>query len=121
MLLLANFALHSINGSMATYPSIIMYHKLIPVNAVTTHKLSQEYSTSIQYLGISFLGYQEMTKEEEELELWNLVVEEATLLQEEESGYPVLDQETMKLFVSRISVEIQPEDYDEFYKTYLVY
>ena len=76
---------------MATYPSIIMYHKLIPVNAVTTHKLSQEHSTSIQYLGISFLGYQEMTKEEEELELWNLVVEEATLLQEEESG----DNETI--------------------------
>ena len=55
------------------------------------------------------------------MELWNLVVEEATLLQEEESGYPVLNHETIKLFVSRISMEIQPEDYDEFHRTYLFY
>ncbi|XP_002526870.2 uncharacterized protein LOC8270444 [Ricinus communis] len=121
MLLLANFTVHSMVGNLTTGPSERICCRSIPVNKMTTEELNREHSTSIQYTSVGSPGYQEMTEEEEEMELWNMVVKEAALLQEEESRYPVLDQETMKQFVSPISVEIEPDDYAEFHRTDILY
>lgn len=112
MLLLANFTVHSMVGNMNTSPSRRLYHKLIATQGVNLEQISEELSTSLP-------GYEEMI-EKEEMELWNLVVEEAEIMREE-SRYAVLDQEIMKHLVSSISVEIEPEDYVEFHRTDLLY
>ncbi|KAF2296240.1 hypothetical protein GH714_037005 [Hevea brasiliensis] len=118
MLLLVNFTVHSMTGNMAASPSRRLYDKLISTQETSLEQISGErLSTSLP--DISFPGYEKII-EEEEIELWNLVVEEAAIMQEE-SSYPVLDQETMKHLLSPISVEIEPDDYVEFHRTDLVY
>ncbi|CAK7325830.1 unnamed protein product [Dovyalis caffra] len=67
----------------------------------------------------SLPGKQETTSEEETV-LWNAMVEEASRMQVE-SGYEVLDHETKKQFVSRVTVELEPDDYVEYYRTDLLY
>ncbi|XP_050209013.1 uncharacterized protein LOC126659722 [Mercurialis annua] len=118
MLLLANFTLHSMDGNMATGLTIP-----VPIHTITIEESGKENSGLIRLPSpsVGFLGDQEMSEEEEELELWNMVVQEAKLMQEEESGFSILDRETTNGFVSPVSVEIEAEDYVEFYRTDLVY
>ncbi|KDP44814.1 hypothetical protein JCGZ_01314 [Jatropha curcas] len=130
MLLLANFTVHSMAGSMETVSYKKLYHLPITTQQVIQEQISdgEKLSTSIKNpnfglddtTGMSSLSENQEMTEEEEIELWNLIVEEALKLQEE-SRYPVLDQETMKQLVSPISVEIEPEDYMEFHRTDLIY
>eukprot|EP00262_Sarcandra_glabra_P004208 TRINITY_DN1517_c4_g1_i1.p1 TRINITY_DN1517_c4_g1~~TRINITY_DN1517_c4_g1_i1.p1 ORF type:complete len:574 (+),score=58.78 TRINITY_DN1517_c4_g1_i1:465-2186(+) len=57
---------------------------------------------------------------EEEEKVWNSVVEEVSKMQvslRDES----LDHETMQRFVSPVSVEIEAEDYEAYFKTELLY
>ncbi|KAF9674628.1 hypothetical protein SADUNF_Sadunf10G0146700 [Salix dunnii] len=67
----------------------------------------------------SLPGNQETVSVEETV-LWNAMVEEASRMQVE-SGYEVLDRETMKHFVSRVTVDLEPSDYVEYYRTDLLY
>ncbi|KAF2319029.1 hypothetical protein GH714_012607 [Hevea brasiliensis] len=113
MLLLANFTVHSMIGNMTTSPSRRLYDKLLTTQGMSLEQISEDV------LSTSLPEYEEMI-EEEEMKLWNLLVEEAAIMREE-SRYPVLDQETMKHLVSSISVEIEPEDYVEFHRTDLLY
>ncbi|KAJ8749697.1 hypothetical protein K2173_012248 [Erythroxylum novogranatense] len=58
--------------------------------------------------------------EEEELSLWNSVLEEATHMQawrRDES----LDHETIQRLVSPITAKIEPDDYEEYLRTELLY
>ncbi|XP_010256608.1 PREDICTED: uncharacterized protein LOC104596966 [Nelumbo nucifera] len=63
---------------------------------------------------------QEGTASEEEVNLWNAIVEEACRLQESMRD-EALDHETTQRFVSPIKVEIEPEDYTDYLRTELMY
>ncbi|CAA3002597.1 uncharacterized protein LOC111383688 [Olea europaea subsp. europaea] len=56
----------------------------------------------------------------EESNLWNSVVEEATKIQ---AGFrnAILDQDTTQRFVSPVSVELEPDDYEDYLRTDLLY
>ncbi|KAJ0746250.1 putative tetratricopeptide-like helical domain superfamily [Helianthus annuus] len=58
--------------------------------------------------------------EDEELESWNSVVEEADRMQNV-IGDDGLDRETMKRFVSPVTVKIEEEDVTGYFKTELLY
>ncbi|XP_044460890.1 uncharacterized protein LOC123192415 [Mangifera indica] len=60
----------------------------------------------------------EMT--EEEAELWNSMVEEASRMQEE-SRLEILHSETKKFFVTPITMRLEPEDYVDYFRTDLLY
>ncbi|KAL5580777.1 hypothetical protein UlMin_013219 [Ulmus minor] len=53
---------------------------------------------------------------EEELTIWNSIVEEASQLRDE-----ALDQETVQKLVSPISVKIEPDNYEDYFRTELLY
>ncbi|KAJ0101398.1 hypothetical protein Patl1_06556 [Pistacia atlantica] len=55
-----------------------------------------------------------------EVELWNSMVEEASRMQEE-SSLEVLNTGTKKLFVTPITVKLEPEDYVDYFRTDLLY
>ncbi|CAI9773995.1 unnamed protein product [Fraxinus pennsylvanica] len=59
-------------------------------------------------------------KSVEESNLWNSVVEEATKIQ---AGFrnAILDQDMMQRFVSPVSVELEPDDYEDYLRTDLLY
>ncbi|XP_044509001.1 uncharacterized protein LOC123227923 isoform X2 [Mangifera indica] len=57
---------------------------------------------------------------EQEVKLWNSMVEDASRMQEE-SRHQVLDSETKKLFVTPITVKLEPEDYVDYFRTDLLY
>ncbi|KAK3228601.1 hypothetical protein Dsin_000482 [Dipteronia sinensis] len=99
MLLLANFTLHSMsnNAVVAATPSTTL-----------------SYSTSISET-VSSSPSHEMTQEE--VHLWNLIVEEASIMQDEW----ILDHETMKQFVTSVTVELERDDYENYLKTDLLY
>ncbi|KAK9283473.1 hypothetical protein L1049_011719 [Liquidambar formosana] len=69
---------------------------------------------------VSLLGNDGLV-EEEEVSLWNSMVEEASKMEEGELRYEVLDHETVRRFVSPVSVEIEEDDYSEYFKTEFVY
>ncbi|KAL8525745.1 hypothetical protein ACS0TY_015108 [Phlomoides rotata] len=54
---------------------------------------------------------------EEESNLWNSIVEEASQMQRDES----LDQETIQRFVSPVDADIEADDQSEYFKTELLY
>lgn len=56
-------------------------------------------------------------EEEEELKLWNSIVEEASRMRCAVS----LDADTVQRFVSPVSVEMEPEDYTQYFWTELLY
>ncbi|KAJ8764109.1 hypothetical protein K2173_005014 [Erythroxylum novogranatense] len=56
---------------------------------------------------------------EEEVKLWDLMVEEASRMQTE-SRY-TLDDETRKQLLSSLSVEVESDDYAEYHRTDLIY
>ncbi|XP_028066136.1 uncharacterized protein LOC114269074 isoform X1 [Camellia sinensis] len=57
---------------------------------------------------------------EKDAGLWGLVVDEATRMQEESRG-GVVDHDTMQSLVSPVLVELEPDDYTEYYRTDLLY
>lgn len=119
MRLSANFTVNSLVDNMAANRSRRLHHNLVSTQEMSRKQVSVERSlTSLPE--ISFPGYEEMIKDEEEMKLWKSMVEEASMLQEK-STYPVLDQETKKQLVSAISVELEAEDYLEFHTTDIVY
>eukprot|EP00268_Persea_americana_P043457 TRINITY_DN4368_c0_g2_i1.p1 TRINITY_DN4368_c0_g2~~TRINITY_DN4368_c0_g2_i1.p1 ORF type:complete len:508 (+),score=46.60 TRINITY_DN4368_c0_g2_i1:559-2082(+) len=57
---------------------------------------------------------------EEEVRLWESVVEEASRMRAEVEDES-LDHETLRMLVSPVTVEMEPEDYDVYLRTELVY
>ncbi|KAJ6357592.1 hypothetical protein OIU78_005439 [Salix suchowensis] len=145
MLLLANFTVHSMVGNVgaAATPSTRIFQETI----TTRDEMDQEQSNANHFVGNNNGGagkvdrrdnlfrYPNLAPEEtgegslpgnqetisvEETVLWNAMVEEASRMQIE-SGYEVLDRETMKQLVSRVTVDLEPSDYAEYYRTDLLY
>lgn len=58
--------------------------------------------------------------EEGEKALWNSIVEEASRMQFE-SRHKILDQQTVQQFVSPLTVEMEPDNYEEYFRTDLIY
>ncbi|KAK2634648.1 hypothetical protein Ddye_029440 [Dipteronia dyeriana] len=102
MLLLANFTVHSMSNSAV-------------VAASTQSPPRLSYSSSISAETVSSPSH-EMTQEE--VYLWNLIVEEASMMQDEWT----LDHETMKQLVTSVTVELERDDhYENYLKTDLLY
>lgn len=57
---------------------------------------------------------------EEEVKLWNSIVEEASKMQSA-VRHEALDHETIKSFVSPVNANIEPDDYAEYFRTELLY
>ncbi|BBG98044.1 Tetratricopeptide repeat-like superfamily protein [Prunus dulcis] len=57
---------------------------------------------------------------EEEVKLWNSVVEEASRMQAELRD-EALDHETLQQFVSPVTVNVEPDYYDEYFRTDVLY
>ncbi|KAF9598787.1 hypothetical protein IFM89_031455 [Coptis chinensis] len=62
-----------------------------------------------------------VTETQEEMKLWNSIVEEASKMQAVLMGEAVLDHETMQRFVSPVEAKIEPEDFSNFFRTELKY
>ncbi|WCJ19799.1 Tetratricopeptide repeat (TPR)-like superfamily protein [Euphorbia peplus] len=125
MLLLANFTVHS----MVDNKSIASYQKLaIPASFTTSEEgfssLNSMVKTRYPRVSVDEIieisGYKERMTEEQELELWNTVENEAKIMREQ-ARQPKLDQDTMKDLVKSLSVKIESDDYMEFHRTDLVY
>ncbi|KAI3833581.1 hypothetical protein MKX03_004478 [Papaver bracteatum] len=74
--------------------------------------LADEISQQVSSVG----NTKEIVLREEEVKLWNSMVEEASKTRDES-----LDEETMKRFVSPVKVEVEQEDFTEYFKTELLY
>ncbi|CAI9767535.1 unnamed protein product [Fraxinus pennsylvanica] len=62
----------------------------------------------------------QVLRSKEELNLWTSVVEEATKIQAGLRNV-ILDREMMQQFVSPVSVELEPDDYEDYLRTDLLY
>lgn len=69
--------------------------------------------------GVPFFGKEEL-KSEEEMNLWDSVLEEASRMQAE-FWSEALDYETVQQFVSPFSVELEADDYAHYFRTDLSY
>ncbi|KAK3026293.1 hypothetical protein RJ639_040981 [Escallonia herrerae] len=88
------------------------------------------FSLTIIPDGVSSIGNPTRTSEdesvsgqvirEEEVGLWNSIVEQASSMQEE-TREEALDHETMQRFVSPVNVRIEEEDYADYFRTELLY
>ncbi|KAI3836929.1 hypothetical protein MKW98_005262 [Papaver atlanticum] len=74
--------------------------------------LPDEISQEVSSVG----NTKEIVMREEEVKLWNSMVEEASKTRDES-----LDEETMKRFVSPVKVEVEQEDFTEYFKTEILY
>ncbi|KAI3852527.1 hypothetical protein MKW92_029417 [Papaver armeniacum] len=74
--------------------------------------LPDEISQEVSSIG----NTKEIVMREEEVKLWNSMVEEASKTRDES-----LDEETMKRFVSPVKVEVAQEEFTEYFKTELLY
>ncbi|KAL5799591.1 hypothetical protein ACOSQ4_032475 [Xanthoceras sorbifolium] len=100
MILLANFTVHSMSNNA--------------VVAATPSSPRLSYSSIKETVSTSPHGYHhEMIQEE--MDLWNSMVEE------DEWRPRILDHETMKQFVTSITVELERDDYEDYFKTDLLY
>lgn len=73
------------------------------LDVVTDHKISQEFES---------VG---------EMKTWNSMVDEAKKMQVDSLGVVVPDHEETQWFVSPLSVEVEPDDYVEYFRTDLMY
>nr|XP_028960769.1 uncharacterized protein LOC103455109 [Malus domestica] len=69
--------------------------------------------------GISLFNGEEFTAEEE-VKLWNSVMEEASRMQSEARD-EALDHETVQKFVSPITVNVEPDYHEHYFRTDLLY
>ncbi|RZC78277.1 hypothetical protein C5167_002451 [Papaver somniferum] len=74
--------------------------------------LPDEISQEVSSIG----NTKEIVMREEEVKLWNSMVEEASKTRDES-----LDEETMKRFVSPVKLEVEQEDFTVYFKTELLY
>ncbi|KAA8549377.1 hypothetical protein F0562_001061 [Nyssa sinensis] len=91
---------------------------------------SLDFHRTILPDGVSSIGNPLTTREdesvsgqvtrEEELNLWNSIVEEATRMQAATID-EALDHETMQSFVSPVTVKIEADDYAYYFRTELLY
>lgn len=83
---------------------------------------SSNSQTIIPADGISKIGSEgSETAMEEEATVWNRIVEEASRMQASSRDETLMDSDTLQQLVSRVSVELEPENYDEYLRTELMY
>ncbi|KAF5738464.1 hypothetical protein HS088_TW13G01363 [Tripterygium wilfordii] len=122
MILLANFTVHSMadNIVIAAVPS----PKMLSSGTVSLLEQTNQESTlnsAVSLLDISdvgLVGNQGMALEE--VRLWKSIVEAASRIQGE-SRFKNFDHETIKNLVSPVTVEIEPDDYEEYSRMDLLY
>lgn len=92
-----------------------------PSGSGTKDRKKRHYSNDVpnEINGVPCLGNEEFTSEEE-LALWNSVLEEASRMQAELRA-EALDRETVKQFVSPLTVELEENDYVDYFRTDLEY
>lgn len=93
-------------------------------------RMSSNYHRTIVPEGVSSVGNPSRTGEEvsvsgqvtreEEMRLWNSMVEEASKMQSA-SRDEALDHETMQRFVSPVNAKIESDDYADYFRTELLY
>ncbi|GKV28324.1 hypothetical protein SLEP1_g37395 [Rubroshorea leprosula] len=128
MILLANFTTNSMADNVAaavvlSSPSETIAETIPFTEEYCGGKSKSDCSTSVQYPSIVspdklLEGSRGMTAEE--VGLWNSTVEVA-LRMRGESDDKVLDYQMMRQFVTQINVELEPDDYEEYYRTDLLY
>ncbi|KAL8470321.1 hypothetical protein ACS0TY_032970 [Phlomoides rotata] len=121
MILLANFGVCSVSHNVEIretslsrtliqqYPQI--NSSLSSLEMMQTGNLSRSTEHSSMYP----CGQLESVAE---MNLWNSMVDDATKTREVKND---LDQETTKYFVSPVSVELEPDDYEDYLRTDLLY
>ncbi|KAM7522089.1 hypothetical protein LguiA_011991 [Lonicera macranthoides] len=88
--------------------------------------VSSDYHGTILPDGVSSIGNPARTSEnevvssEEEASLWNSITEEAGRMQAAGRN-EALDQETMQRFVSPVTAKIETDDYEDYFRTELLY
>lgn len=88
--------------------------------------VSSDYHGTILPDGVSSIGNPARTSEnevvssEEEASLWNSITEEAGRMQAA-GRKEVLDQEMMQRFVSPVTAKIETDDYEDYFRTELLY
>lgn len=133
MMLLANFGVHSVSAIEKEGSLFVeSMNALSAENGPDGH--SQEISSSL--LSVEEKMEAENLKEsvvehpiiypgdellsEEEMNLWNSMVDDATKMREG-SEHGGVDPETMQIFVSPVSVEVEADSYQDFLRTDLLY
>lgn len=89
------------DGSYSSY-----VHRIIPADGIST-------STGVEE--------SEMVMEEEEMNVWSRIVEEATKMQASSRDETLMDSDTLQLLVSPVTVGLEPEDYADYSETDLIY
>lgn len=129
MILLANFTASSMADNVA---AAVILSSTSPSEAITEtipfteedygSETKHERSFSVHYPSLVSdklkEGYQEMTAEE--TRLWNSMVNEASQMRGE-SDNMVPEFQMMRQFVSRLNVELEPDDYEDYLRTDLLY
>lgn len=94
---------------------------IIPFGSGTKDEAKQHYSSDVPKgtTGVPFSGNMEFNTEEE-MELWNSILEEASRMQME-LRTEALDPETVQQLVSPLSVELEEDDYADYFRTDLEY
>ncbi|OVA17642.1 Tetratricopeptide repeat-containing domain [Macleaya cordata] len=98
------------------------HHQIVPdeVSKVTSFG-NQTTSSRTEEAESGLESESQEVVREDEVKLWNSIVEEASRMQHGASSEDALDHETMQKFVSPVKVEIESDDYSEFFKTELMY
>ncbi|RVW81289.1 hypothetical protein CK203_038128 [Vitis vinifera] len=124
MILLANFTVYSLMDDTENAETSIP-----PTSCMITETFSvteRENQPQPNFESLIFLKTSSVTSPNEELthmeevNLWNSVVEEASRMAAE-SGAEALDHETIQRMVSPVGVELEADDYIEYFRTDLLY
>ncbi|WOL14946.1 hypothetical protein Cni_G23727 [Canna indica] len=59
--------------------------------------------------------------EEEEAKVWTGILEEASRIQASTRDEALMDPDTLRWFVSPVTIELQPDDYQEYLRTEIMY
>lgn len=115
MILLANFGVYSVSHSVEIGgPSRELIQQYPQINSSLSSiedgnlSHSTEHSSMYQWESVA------------EMNLWNSIVYDATKIGEVKDD-DVLDDETTKYFVSPVSVELEPDGYEDYLRTDLLY
>ncbi|KAL0341299.1 UNVERIFIED_CONTAM: hypothetical protein Sradi_4646700 [Sesamum radiatum] len=127
MILLANFSVHSASRDIAvaeTSPSRVST-EMFSVEEKQVQYYPSSLSSLVSETGIGSIGEKTQIGElqlesEAEMKLWNSMVDDAAKMREGIDD-EVLDHETMQYFVSPVSVELEPDVYEDYLRTDLLY
>ncbi|KAG6395436.1 hypothetical protein SASPL_146081 [Salvia splendens] len=127
MVLLADFSVHStslntaIGGEASLMGRPYEHGKNSSLSMVDADRgLAVEENTERESGDPSIYPSNEF-KSSMEMQLWDSMVDEANHVRGGGEGEVVLDHDVMKYFVSPVSVEIEPDTYQDFYRTDLLY